>query len=145
MYQFEIFAPLKPQKQTRWTKSGHAYDPSKKDKEAIQWQIKPLAPTELICGPVEVTYAFFFAIPKATSKIKRQQMLKRIILPDIRPDDGNLSYLIDNALQGIVYDDDKRIVARHQFKFYGTEEKTVIRVRPILVAENWGYRDADYI
>lgn len=148
MFQFEIHAPLVPQKQTRWTcqcHKGHAYDPSKKDKERIQWQIKPLAPGEPISGPVELTLVFFFPIPKGTSKALRTQMLNRVILPDKKPDEDNLAYLVTNALKQIVYDDDRRICAKHVYKFYGPEAKTVIRVRPILQAEPLGLRDADDI
>lgn len=141
MFQFELFQPLIAQKQTRWTckcKRGHCYDPSKKDKEQMQWQIKPFAPSTPLSGPVELTLVFFFPIPKGTSKALRTQMLNRVILPDKKPDEDNLAYLVTNALKEIVYDDDRRICAKHVYKFYGPEEKTVIRVRPILQAEPLG-------
>lgn len=145
MYQFEIYGVPCVQKQTRWTRTGHVYDPSKKDKEQIQWQLKPTAPESLICGPVELTIAFFLPIPKRASKALRDQMTRRVILPDIRPDEDNLAYLVTNALTGIVYDDDKRICVKHVYKFYGPNPKTVIKVRPILQAEPLGYRDVDDI
>ncbi len=146
MFQFEIHAPLAAQKQTRWTcqcHKGHAYDPSKKEKESIQWQIKPFAPEVPIAGPVELTLVFFFPIPKGTSKALRTQMLNRVILPDKKPDEDNLAYLVTNALKQIVYDDDRRVCVKHVYKFYGPEAKTIIRVRPILQAEPLGYRSAD--
>lgn len=148
MFQFEIHGPLIPQKQTRWFKAGDAircYDPSKKDKEQMQWQIKPFAPKEPLTGPIELTLVFFFPIPKGTSKALRTQMLNRVILPDKKPDEDNLAYLVTNALKQLVYDDDRRICAKHVYKFYGTEAKTVIKVRPILQAEPLGYRSADDI
>ena len=144
MFQFEIHGPLKVQKQTRWA-NNCAYDPSKKDKEMMQWQIKPFAPQTLITGPVELTIAFFFPVPKSASKLVRTQMLNRLILPDKRPDEDNLAYIVTNALKNLVYDDDCRVCAKHVYKFYGEEPKTVIRVRPILQAETMGYRDADHI
>lgn len=143
MFQFEIYAPLTPQKQTRWTKTGHSYDPSKKDKERIQWQIRPLAPASPLSCPIELTVFFFFPVPKAASKALRAQMLNRVILPDKKPDVDNLAYLITNALKEIVYDDDKRVCAMHAYKFYGAEEKTVIQVRPILQAQPLGYHADD--
>lgn len=143
MFQFEIHAPLTPQKQTQWTRSGIGYDPSKKDKERIQWQIRPTAPKEPIAGPVELTLTFFFPIPKSASKALRTQMLNRVILPAKRPDADNLAYLVTNALKGIVYVDDCLVCAEHIYKFYGEEAKTVIQVRPILQAEPLGYREAD--
>ena len=143
MFQFEIYAPLTPQKQTRWTKDGHCYDPSKKEKERIQWQITPTAPAEPLTCPVELTITFFFPVPKGASKALREQMLNRVILPDKKPDADNLAYLITNALKEIVYDDDKRVCAQHLYKFYGREPKTVIQVRPLLQAQPLGYHADD--
>jgi len=144
MFQFELHGPLKCQQQTRWS-NGKGYDPSKKDKEMMQWQMKPFAPQTLIKGPVELTIVFFFPVPKSASKLVRTQMLNRLILPDKRPDEDNLAYIVTNALKNLVYDDDCRVCAKHVYKFYGEEPKTVIRVRPILQAETMGYRDADDI
>jgi Holliday junction resolvase RusA-like endonuclease len=148
MFQFEIHGPPIPQKQTRFTcpcGKGHCYDPSYKDKQQIQWQIRPFAPHTPLTCPVEVTIAFFIAIPKGTSKAVRTQMINRVILPDKKPDEDNLAYLITNAMKQIVYDDDKRVCAKHVYKFYAEEPKTVIRVRAILQAQPLGYRDADDI
>ena len=143
MFEFEIYSPLTPQKQTRWTKTGHSYDPSKKDKERIQFQIRATAPHQPLTCPVELTLTFFFPVPKTASKALRAQMLNRVILPDKKPDADNLAYLVTNALKEIVYDDDKRVCALHIYKFYGIEPKTVIKVRPILQAQAVGYHADD--
>ncbi len=153
MFQFEVHGIPSPQKQTQFGCScppqkkckKWGYDPSLKQKEIIQWQIKPFAPEKPFETAVEMTIAFFLPIPKSASKALRQQMINRVILPDKKPDDDNLSYLVTNALKGIVYDDDRRICVRHIYKFYGVEPRTVIRVRPILQAEPLGYREADDI
>lgn len=148
MFQFQVHGIPVAQKQTRFTCKcgrGHCYDPSSRDKAIIQWQVKPFAPEVPFDSAVEMTLMFFMPIPKSASKAVREQMINRVILPDRKPDDDNLSYLVTNALKGIVYDDDKRICVRHIYKFYGVEPKTVIRVRPILQAQPLGYRDADDI
>jgi Holliday junction resolvase RusA-like endonuclease len=148
MFQFEIHGPPIAQKQTRFTcpcGKGRCYDPSAKDKAQMQWQIKPFAPEVPLTGPIELTIAFFIPIPKGVSKAVREQMINRVILPDKKPDEDNLAYLVTNALKEIVYDDDKRVCAKHVYKFYGLEPKTVIRVRPILQAQPVGYRSADDI
>lgn len=148
MFQFQVHGVPVAQKQTRFTcpcGKGRCYDPSAKDKEYIQWQVRPFAPKTPFESAVEMTLVFFIPIPKGVSKAVRTQMINRVILPDKKPDDDNLSYLVTNALKGIVYDDDKRICARHIYKFYGEEPKTVIRVRPILQAEPLGMRDVDDI
>ncbi len=146
MFQFEIHGIPVPQKQTRFSNAGgfvRCYDPSKKDKEQIQWQIKPFAPKEPLTGPIELTIAFFLPIPKGTSKAMTQQMINRVILPVKKPDEDNLAYIVTNALKEIVYKDDNQICAKHVYKFYGPEPKTVIRVREILQAQPIGYRDVD--
>jgi Holliday junction resolvase RusA-like endonuclease len=144
MYQFEIFGTPVAQKQTRFTCScgkGRCYDPSRKDKEHIQWQVKPLSPEEPLTCAVELSIFFFMPIPKSASAPLREQMRNRVILPDKKPDEDNLAYLITNALKGLVYDDDKRVCAKHVYKFYADEPKTVVRVRPILQAQPLGIMD----
>lgn len=146
MYQFEVYGTPVAQKQTRATcKCGgvRMYDPSKADREKIQWQIKPFAPPRPLSCPVELTIAFFMPIPKATHRAMREQMVNRVIFPDKRPDEDNLAYIISNSLKGLVIDDDCRVVAKHVYKFYGEDPKTVIKVRPILEGQALGYRDAD--
>lgn len=128
MFIFEIVGEPIAQKQTRFS-NGHAYDPSKKDKEMIQWQVKPYAPSKPLSGPIELSLTFFMPIPKSTSGIRRQQMLNRLILPIVKPDEDNLAYLVTNALKKIVYEDDNQICAKHVYKFYGDKPKTVIKVR----------------
>jgi len=143
MYIFEIHGAPAVQRHTEFACDcpvGHkckkwGYDPSKKDKEMLQWHLRPTAPEKPLTGPVELTIVFFFPIPKATSKAKRRQMLARQILPDVRPDADNLAYLVTNALSQIVYDDDKRVCFQHIYKFYGEEPKTVIKVRSIMTHE----------
>lgn len=151
MFIFEIHGAPIPQKQTQFACScppkkkckKWGFDPSKKEKEIIQWQIKPFAPKEPISSPVELTIAFFLPIPKGISSLKRKQMLNRVLLPDIKPDEDNLAYIVTNALKNIVYDDDRRVCAKHVYKFYGEEPKTIIKVRPILQMEQVGLHASD--
>jgi len=141
MYIFKILGPPSPQKQTRFFRVGArvgCYDPSSKDKEYIQWQIKPFAPESPIKGPVELTMAFFLPIPKATKSATRRQMINRVLLPNKRPDEDNLAYIVTNAMKGIVYEDDSQVCAKHVYKVYGEEPKTVVIVRPILTMEKLG-------
>jgi len=145
MFQFEILGNPIPQKQTRYcNKNGKSwmFDPSQKDKERIQWNIKPFAPTEPLLGPVELTIAFFMPIPKSASKALRLQMLNRVVLPNKKPDEDNLAYLVTNALKRIVYEDDKQICAKHVYKFYSDKPRTVIQVRAIQECKAMGYQDA---
>lgn len=141
MFIFEIHGNPIPQKQTMFVKkTGHAYNPSRKDIEGLQWQIRHTAPKVPLTCPVETTFTFFVPMPK-TSKIRMRQMLNRIILPSKKPDLDNLAYLVTNALKGIVYEDDNQIIASHNYKFYSDNPRTIIKVRPILCVEEFGYKE----
>lgn len=132
MYHFTLSGNPIPQKQTRFScQGGHprAYDPSKKDLEMIQWQIKPFAPQTPLTGPICLSMIFYMPIPASTSKIRRQQMIQRIILPIVKPDEDNLAYIITNALKKIVYADDSQVCEKHVYKIYGEIPRTEITVK----------------
>jgi Holliday junction resolvase RusA-like endonuclease len=98
----------------------------------MQWQLKATAPKELLSCPVQLTIHFFLPIPKSVSKSTREKMINRVILPDKKPDEDNLAYLVTNALKGIVYDDDCRVCSKHVYKFYADKPRTVIQVKALV-------------
>lgn len=120
------------QKQTRIC-HGHFYDPSKKEKEALQWQLKAYAPTNPLRGPVEVFYSFYMPIPKGTSSMKKRQMIMGMLHHIKKPDVDNLAYILTNSLKGIIIEDDSQIVKIHMEKLYAEEPKIVIKVNDLLV------------
>jgi Holliday junction resolvase RusA-like endonuclease len=132
MFLFTVEGEPVPQKHTQFVRrTGACYNPSKKDAERIQWQIRPYAPTELLACAIELHLTFYMPIPKAASGIKRRQMLNGVILPKTRPDVDNLAYLVTNALKGVVYIDDSYITDIHMSKRYSDHPRTVIKVIPI--------------
>jgi Holliday junction resolvase RusA-like endonuclease len=141
MFRFVLSGNPIPQKQTRFSCRGgfpRAYDPSKKDLEMIQWQIKPFAPNEPLMGPISLTICFFMPIPKSTSRAKVDMMMRRVILPISKPDEDNLAYIVTNALKKIVYNDDSQICEKHVYKVYDTMPRTEIIVKTIQTAEKYG-------
>ena len=74
MLQLEVYGDLVP-----WTaarrKGRIYYDPKDVEKKRIRWQIATQYKGELHCGPMILDFMFYFPIPKATSKIRRKQML----------------------------------------------------------------------
>lgn len=132
MFLFEIAGIPVPQKQTRFIRrTGIAYNPSSKDIQQFQWQIRPYAPTEPLPGPIEMHLTFYLPIPKSTTGIKRIQMLNEIILPTKKPDFDNLAYLVTNALKGIVYLDDSQVTDCIIRKRYSDKPRTVLKIIPI--------------
>ncbi len=131
MYIFTLHMVPVPQKQTKFSCRGgfpRAYDPSKKDLQMIQWQIRPYAPIEPLKGPVEVRYTFCMKIPQSTSGIRKRQMANRKIYHITKPDIDNLEYIITNAMKKIVYHDDSQIVRKYSEKYYAEDPKVIIQV-----------------
>ena len=128
MIQFEIFGKPAVYKKPRQGKGGF-YDPGRQDKEKIRWQLMPYAPKQPFSCFVEVQYTFYIAIPLQTSRIRKQQMLDHIIMPR-RPDLDNLAYILNNAMTGIIYEDDCLVYKETHEKFYGEEPKSVVKIIP---------------
>lgn len=125
----EIVVPGKPQgkQRPRHTKSGHTYTP----RETVEYeqQIRALVlekypgivPTE---EPVQICISAYFGMPKS----------KKRSIPDghpatCKPDTDNIAKIIMDALNGIVYKDDKQVFSIEMAKFYTTsQEKAIIRI-----------------
>ena len=132
MYLFEVVGIPVPQKQTQFIRrTGIAYNPSKKDLELLQWQIRPYAPQIPLECAVEMHLTFYLPIPKSASNKLRQQMINGVVLPTKKPDFDNLAYLVTNALKEIVYKDDSLVTDCIIRKRYSDKPRTVIKVIPI--------------
>lgn len=132
MLLFTVDGPPVPQKQTRFIRrTGIAYNPSTKDIQRLQWQIKPYLPSEPLAGPIEMHLTFYLPIPASFNRRIKIQMLHEIILPTKKPDFDNLAYLVTNALKDLVYIDDSQVTDCTIRKRYSDKPRTVIKIIPI--------------
>ena len=132
MLLFEVSGIPVPQKQTRFIrKIGIAYNPSSKDIQQLQWQIKPYIPSQPLLGPIEMHLTFYLPIPASSNRRIKIQMLHEIILPTKKPDFDNLAYLVTNAMNKLVYQDDSQITDCIIRKRYSDKPRTVIKIIPI--------------
>ena len=131
MLTFEIIGNPVPQKQTKFIRStGRAYNPSKKDLEAIQRKVRPFAPKDPLTCALSMQIYFYLPIPASTSKKKRELMLRGRVRHIKKPDADNLAYLVTNALKNIVYHDDSQIDWFSVQKFYSDQPRTIINIMP---------------
>ncbi len=82
-------------------------------------------------GYLSMSVMAYYPIPKSTSKKRREQMLKGIVLPDKKPDIDNVLKCICDALNKIAYDDDKQIISMFIAKYYSENPCTIIRLDKI--------------
>lgn len=78
--------------------------------------------------PLKAEIDVFMPVPKSYSKKKAEQALKNEIKPTVKPDCDNIAKNINDALNGIVYPDDKQIVSLIVNKHYGNNADVKIRI-----------------
>lgn len=85
----------------------------------------------LLAGPVLVKLLAVFAVPGSWSRKKRADALSGALRPTVKPDADNIMKLTD-ALNGIVWQDDKQVVTATLRKVYGERPYLRIDVVPIV-------------
>lgn len=85
----------------------------------------------LLDGPVLVKIVAVFAVPTSWSRRKRTEALDGITRPTVKPDWDNIAKLTD-ALNGIVWEDDKQVVSATVRKVYGERPGLRIEIIPIV-------------
>ena len=77
----------------------------------------------------------FFPIPSSASKTKKAEMLADHIRPIAKSDWDNIGKIICDALNGIAYKDDSRIVAGVVIKRYSETPGVIVHIA------TWGYEN----
>ena len=77
---------------------------------------------------VDLEVIAYVKIPKSATKARRAKMLSGKIRPTTKPDWDNLGKLVSDALNGVAYDDDKRVVDARVRKFYSDRPRTQVTI-----------------
>lgn len=117
------------QKRHRTAKSGHRYDPSSKDKKAIQKALLPIKPTKPLTGLFAVTIRAYFETPKSWSDKKREEH-EEWFRPKT-PDVDNIEKILFDAMNKYILADDKMIVYTSVSKHYSMNPRTEIEIHEI--------------
>jgi Holliday junction resolvase RusA-like endonuclease len=78
-----------------------------------------------------VSIGLFVTPPASWSQKKRHQALERLILPTSKPDIDNCIKGIFDAMNEIVWRDDKQVVDVSVYKRYSERARTDVKVRVI--------------
>ncbi len=133
-YNFTINVEPKAKKRPkvyRWS----TVNPSQKDEEVVARLFSTLKnrPEIPLTGQIRVQVKFYKNPPKNTPKWQLPLMEKGFIRPAKSPDLDNYVKLILDALNGLLWEDDRFIVEMHSGKFYTTEtprSELVVNVLP---------------
>lgn len=134
----KIVIPGEPvaQGRPRFAKRGNfvqTYDPAKsKDYKAY---VRLLATNARLDGTLpplecalEVEIKAFVAIPKSFSKKKREDIAAGILTPTKKPDCDNIAKIILDAMNGIIYEDDKYITKLYVEKIYSDNPRVEVTI-----------------
>ena len=101
-------------------RTGRAYDSkdSRSWKERVYFSALPHKPDELITKPVLMRVAIYKSIPKSWSKRKKADAAIDLIRPTGKPDLSNIVKGIEDALNGVIWQDDSQIVGLEVVKHY---------------------------
>ena len=104
---------------------------TKKAEQHIKEEIKKQFIRKPFSYPIVVELDFFFHIPKWYTKKKKQEIAENYYYHTNKPDCDNLAKLVLDAMNGLVYEDDKQIFGLKVTKFYTPDdnERTEIRIK----------------
>jgi len=129
MIRFDI--PGKPQgkARARFTKAGHAYTPEgTRQHEGFVKHLAALAMQgkDVLRGAVSCVVSVQVEPPQSWSKKKRAEALSGNLWPVGKPDLDNIAKSICDACNGIVFLDDRQVVALRMQKTYGDRNETAV-------------------
>lgn len=84
---------------------------------------------EPLKGPVDIFIVCEYAVPKSTSRVKKEAMLAGEILPAKYPDIDNIMKAICDSLNGFAYEDDRQVVSCSVMKKYGPAPQVTVTIQ----------------
>lgn len=97
----------------------------------IKWTAIQQVGKPLLTGPLRVSFAVVVQIPESWSGVKKRKALAGTIRPTTKPDFDNVSKMLTDPLNLIVWKDDAQIVESTFSKHYGEQPGAVITVEAI--------------
>lgn len=84
---------------------------------------------DLLCVPLILSVWIYRQRPKNHYNSRGEVKPDAPRYPDVRPDTVKLVRAIEDALTGVLFDDDARIVEHHLFKHFGPAHKVVVELK----------------
>jgi Holliday junction resolvase RusA-like endonuclease len=104
--------------------------------------------SEPLTGALKLTVKCYFPIPKSFPQWKADAAEEKILRPTVKPDWDNVGKLISDAINEVIYQDDKQIVSAVVRKYYSRSPRTEIQIEEFwmpLTKKDWEayltYRD----
>lgn len=90
----------------------------------------------LLSGPLAATFRFFRPRPQNhVGKLGLTKAGRESLAPDTRPDVLKLARAVEDAMIGVIYEDDAQIVEEHLFKQWGEPARVEVEIRELVESE----------
>ncbi|MHC9537733.1 RusA family crossover junction endodeoxyribonuclease [Dellaglioa sp. BT-FLS60] len=122
--------PVAQQRPKFNSRTKRAYDPkeSKNYKRMAAGKARLMYRDELINYPIRVEIDVYRRNQKGTSKKQIDLRERKLVLPIVKPDATNYAKGIEDALTGIVWEDDNLIVESETKKYYSVNPRIEVRI-----------------
>ena len=133
---FTVYGDPQGKARPRFTRQGRAYTPAKTagyEAEIRQMAAAAMGSSEPLETPVSVFCYVTLPIPSSTPKKRLSAFLDGSERPLKKPDLDNVAKAFLDAMNGVVYQDDKQVVSLHCTKVYGTVPSVNILVKEELL------------
>lgn len=134
----EITIPVEPVAQGRprfnsYTKTAHDPAKSRKYKEVVKYYAMQHKPKELLNSALAVEIDIFKIPPKSISKVKKNhtELKNETLTPITKPDVDNYAKGIKDALNGVIWTDDSKVVDLRVRKFYSLNPRAEVRIKEL--------------
>ena len=127
MIHIKIFGEPVAKGRPKFRKMGkfvQTYTPTKtmKEEKRLKEALKSFYDKAPLSGPLAVDLHFSFGIPKSYTKKRIKEIESNGYYHTNKPDCDNLAKLVLDAMNGIIYEDDKQIYSLHIVKKYVSPE-----------------------
>ncbi|EAD3672185.1 RusA family crossover junction endodeoxyribonuclease [Listeria seeligeri] len=134
---FTVNIPPHSQERPRFRNLGkftQTYDPpkSKEYKKKIANVAKMYAPETPISAPIRIKLIFFVSIPTSKSEKWKRRALIGQEFPAVRPDIDNYVKAVLDALNGIMFSDDGKIIELIAYKRYSDRPRTEVCITEVV-------------
>ena len=131
MIELVVYGEPVPAARPRFNRSGHAYDPlkSRAYKQYVSLEASKQYHGYLIGRkPLVVRIAIYRPIQTSVSQIEHARRAQGLHRPIVKPDTSNYVKLIEDALTGIIWEDDNCIVDLSASKYYSDDPRIEVTV-----------------
>jgi Holliday junction resolvase RusA-like endonuclease len=126
---------MRPGRKPRDRKGRTGFDIQAEQKASIANYVRGLMSRngwKIFTGPTEVYFHFLLPIPKyASRRVKAILEAGGIAWVVTSPDNSNFLKFYEDALNKVLWTDDRILCCEHEFKIYSLKPKTIIEVRAL--------------